>query len=208
VLSNGLKAASELIAACGFNARKSAHVWLCLVSIGLTPYQYVLSERMRCARALLSSLDLSLGDVALAVGFSDASHPNRVFREFAGVTLTAFRREAGSRFPSSCIGYNSRDAWKRVAVRRSTRAQPGFQPSLSPSPCGIRFNGPFGRPQLMSCSLVRLAPRNKHKNLPFAAGFNVARQPEHRIRVLPPGPPGDAPDLAQSPEGANLILRA
>jgi AraC family transcriptional regulator len=56
---------------------------------GLTPYQYVLSERIRRARELLSSPD----DVALAVGLSDASHLNRVFRKFAGVTPTAFRRE-------------------------------------------------------------------------------------------------------------------
>ena len=68
-------------------------------TVGLSPYQYVLSERIRRARALLSGSDLSLGDVALAVGFSDAAHLNRVFRKFAGVTPTAFRREAGSRFP-------------------------------------------------------------------------------------------------------------
>ena len=62
-------------------------------TVGLTPYQYVLSERIRRARELLSSLDLALGDVALAVGFSDASDLNRVFRKFAGVTPTVFRRE-------------------------------------------------------------------------------------------------------------------
>jgi AraC family transcriptional regulator len=62
-------------------------------TVGLTPYQYVLSERIRRARELLSSLDLSLGDVALAVGFSNASDLNRVFRKFAGVTPTVFRRE-------------------------------------------------------------------------------------------------------------------
>jgi AraC family transcriptional regulator len=68
-------------------------------TIGLSPYQYVLSERIRRARALLSKPDLSLRDVAFAVGFSDASHLNRVFRKFVGVTPTAFRRDAGSRFP-------------------------------------------------------------------------------------------------------------
>ncbi|HTO65641.1 MAG TPA: AraC family transcriptional regulator [Bradyrhizobium sp.] len=69
-------------------------------TVGFTPYQYVLSERFRRARALLSSKsDLSLGDVALAAGFSDVSQLNRVFRKFAGVTPTAFRRENSSKFP-------------------------------------------------------------------------------------------------------------
>jgi len=68
-------------------------------TVGLTPYQYVLSERVRRARGLLSNPDISLGDVALSVGFSDASQLNRVFRKFAGVTPTAFRRETGSISP-------------------------------------------------------------------------------------------------------------
>jgi AraC family transcriptional regulator len=68
-------------------------------TVGLTPYQYVLSERIRRARALLSKPDLSLGEVTRAVGFSDASQLNRVFRKFVGVTPTAFRRETGSRLP-------------------------------------------------------------------------------------------------------------
>lgn len=64
-------------------------------SVGRSPYQYVLSERARHARELLSKRDLSIADVALAVGFSDASQLNRVFRKFFGVTPTAFRRENG-----------------------------------------------------------------------------------------------------------------
>ena len=62
-------------------------------TVGLPPYQYVLSERIHRARGLLSNPDLSLGDVALAVGFSDASQLNRVFRKFVGVTPTAYRRD-------------------------------------------------------------------------------------------------------------------
>lgn len=68
-------------------------------TVGLTPYQYVLSERTQRARALLSNPALSLADVALAVGFSDVSQLNRVFQKFTGVTPTAFRRETGSSFP-------------------------------------------------------------------------------------------------------------
>ena len=62
-------------------------------TVGLPPYQYVLSERVRRAKGLLSKPDLSLGDVAIAVGFSDASQLNRVFRKFVGVTPTAYRRD-------------------------------------------------------------------------------------------------------------------
>ena len=67
-------------------------------SVGLPPYQYVLAARISRARGLLSNPDLSLGDVALAVGFSDASQLTRVFRKFVGVTPTTFRREVGSKF--------------------------------------------------------------------------------------------------------------
>jgi len=64
-------------------------------SVGLSPYQYVLSERISVAKELLSQRDRSIADVALAVGFSDASQLSRVFRKLVGVTPTAFRRESG-----------------------------------------------------------------------------------------------------------------
>jgi AraC family transcriptional regulator len=64
-------------------------------SVGLSPYQYVLSERISVAKAMLSKRDLSIADVALAVGFSDASQLNRVFRKLIGVTPTVYRRENG-----------------------------------------------------------------------------------------------------------------
>src|SRR3979490_3100462 len=67
--------------------------------VGLLHYQYVLSERISVAKEMLSKRDLSIADVALAVGFSDASQLNRVFGKFIGVTPTAFRRENGV----SCI---------------------------------------------------------------------------------------------------------
>ncbi|MDI2077983.1 MULTISPECIES: helix-turn-helix transcriptional regulator [Bradyrhizobium] len=65
-------------------------------SVGLSPYQHVQSERIRRARELLSDRNLSLSDVAHAVGFSDASQLNRAFQKLIGVTPTAFRRETGS----------------------------------------------------------------------------------------------------------------
>src|SRR5258708_37181051 len=62
-------------------------------SVGLSPYQYVLCARISVAKEMLSRRDLSIADVALALGFSDASQLNRVFRKLIGVTPTAFRRE-------------------------------------------------------------------------------------------------------------------
>jgi AraC family transcriptional regulator len=64
-------------------------------SVGLSPYQYVLSERISVAKEMLSKRDLSIADVALAVGFSDASQLNRVFRKLIGVTPTVYRSENG-----------------------------------------------------------------------------------------------------------------
>lgn len=66
-------------------------------SVGLSPYQYVLSERISVATRMLSESDLSIADVALAAGFSGAAQLNRVFRKLVGVTPTAFRRENGLR---------------------------------------------------------------------------------------------------------------
>ena len=64
-------------------------------SVGLSPYQYVLSERISVAKEMLSKRDLSIADVALAAGFSNASQLNRVFRKLIGVTPTVYRRENG-----------------------------------------------------------------------------------------------------------------
>jgi AraC family transcriptional regulator len=62
-------------------------------SVGISPYQYVLSERISRARELLLKRDLAIADVALAVGFHDATQLNRAFRKLVGVTPTAFRRD-------------------------------------------------------------------------------------------------------------------
>ncbi len=54
-------------------------------STGLSPHQYVIGRRVQRARELLSKTDLSVGDVASAVGFTHQSHLARHFRRRFGV---------------------------------------------------------------------------------------------------------------------------
>jgi AraC-like DNA-binding protein len=68
-------------------------------SVGLTPKRYSRVLRFqRALRQLAGPGGSSCADVAMAVGYSDQSHFNREFREFGGVTPTAYRH-VSPRFP-------------------------------------------------------------------------------------------------------------
>ena len=60
-------------------------------STGLAPHQYVIQRRVKRARELLSGTDLSVGDVADAVGFTHQSHLARHVRRHFGVPPSALR---------------------------------------------------------------------------------------------------------------------
>lgn len=55
--------------------------------------EYVHRLRVQFACRQLSNPDLTLADLALAAGFSDQSHLNRVFKQLTGTTPGAFRRQ-------------------------------------------------------------------------------------------------------------------
>ncbi|OEC61813.1 helix-turn-helix domain-containing protein [Pseudomonas sp. ENNP23] len=60
-------------------------------SFGLPPHQYVLARRLAHARHLLAHTTLPLGEVALACGFSSASHFSNRFRRALGGTPGEYR---------------------------------------------------------------------------------------------------------------------
>jgi transcriptional regulator GlxA family with amidase domain len=60
-------------------------------SIGTSPYRYVLTRRVECAKRLLRDSLLGVLDIALAVGFSDQSHFSKVFRRSTGMTPGGYR---------------------------------------------------------------------------------------------------------------------
>jgi AraC family transcriptional regulator len=60
-------------------------------SLGVTPRQYVLDQRMERARSLLAGSNLSIAQIGLSVGFDHASHFTRAFRRAIGVPPSIFR---------------------------------------------------------------------------------------------------------------------
>ncbi|KWV58507.1 AraC family transcriptional regulator [Rhizobium altiplani] len=59
---------------------------------GMTPYQWLLNERVSRARVLLRTPDIPLSEVAISCGFADQSHFTRVFTNLVGTTPGSWRR--------------------------------------------------------------------------------------------------------------------
>jgi len=61
---------------------------------GMTPYHYVLLERVELAKRLLRTTALPIAEVALTCGFSHQEHLTRMFGREVGTTPAAYRRAA------------------------------------------------------------------------------------------------------------------
>jgi AraC family transcriptional regulator len=60
---------------------------------GLTPHRYMIHRRVEWAKSLISDTDLTVAEVAAAVGFSNPSHLAHHVRRLLGVSPGALRRE-------------------------------------------------------------------------------------------------------------------
>lgn len=60
-------------------------------AMGISPYQYVIEERVARAKQLLQKKERSLIDIALDCGFASQSHFNKVFRQYVGTTPKAYQ---------------------------------------------------------------------------------------------------------------------
>lgn len=60
-------------------------------SIGLSPHQYVIQQRIERAKQILKSGDRSIIEIALDCGFSSHSHLSKQFRQVTGMTPKAYR---------------------------------------------------------------------------------------------------------------------
>jgi AraC family transcriptional regulator len=62
-------------------------------SMGMTPHQYVIQQRIERARILLRDPSLSISEISLACGFTNQSHFTRLFRKHTGVTPKTYREQ-------------------------------------------------------------------------------------------------------------------
>jgi AraC family transcriptional regulator len=61
-------------------------------SMGLSPINYIVRQRIERAKKLLTETDLPIADIALQAGFSGQSHFTTFFRKLVGLTPRSFRR--------------------------------------------------------------------------------------------------------------------
>lgn len=61
-------------------------------TIGDTPYQFLMRYRVERAKEKLADPSLAMIDIALGCGFSDQPHFSRIFKQFAGLTPSAYRK--------------------------------------------------------------------------------------------------------------------
>jgi len=62
-------------------------------STGLPPHQWLLRQRVKAAKQLMSVRDLPLSEIAISAGFANQSHFTRVFSSVVGVSPAAWRRD-------------------------------------------------------------------------------------------------------------------
>jgi AraC family transcriptional regulator len=60
-------------------------------SLGVSPWEYVIQQRVERAKSLLKNPELSVTEIALSSGFNSHSHFGKYFRRFTGFTPKQYR---------------------------------------------------------------------------------------------------------------------
>ena len=81
---------AELAAAAGLSRMHFAAQFR--AATGCSPHEYLLQQRIECAKAMLSSAGVSLAETALNVGFQTQSHFSTVFKRLTGETPARWQR--------------------------------------------------------------------------------------------------------------------
>lgn len=61
-------------------------------SVGISPYQYLMQQRVERAKQLLDKQSLTISTIAMDCGFANQTHLTKVFRQMTGITPKAYRK--------------------------------------------------------------------------------------------------------------------
>ena len=61
-------------------------------SVGISPYQYLMQQRVERAKQLLEQQSIPISTIALDCGFANQTHLTKVFRQMTGVTPKAYQK--------------------------------------------------------------------------------------------------------------------
>lgn len=82
---------ADLAALIGMSQFHFSHLFK--QSIAITPYQYLLQQRIERAKQLLKQTDQPILEIALQCGFNSHSHLSKQFRQLTGMTPTSYRAD-------------------------------------------------------------------------------------------------------------------
>jgi transcriptional regulator GlxA family with amidase domain len=60
-------------------------------TMGITPHEYLMRQRVELAMSLLAETDMPLSEIAVTAGFVDQSHCSRRFRQRVGMSPRDYR---------------------------------------------------------------------------------------------------------------------
>jgi AraC family transcriptional regulator of adaptative response / DNA-3-methyladenine glycosylase II len=98
---------------------------------GVSPVQYLQTQRLLLAKSLLTDTQLSVTSVAMFAGFGSIRRFNDIFKKHYKLTPNKLRNKGGSMPENSdatlSLGYRPPYAWDKLLSFLSTRAIPGVE---------------------------------------------------------------------------------
>ena len=114
---------ADMAAVTGLSMTHFSHIFK--KSMGKSPHQFVLQQRVQYAKELLVSLNLRMIDIAVASGFKTQQHFARIFRKMCGLSPTEYQRlRLSKRLRDSCVGSCANSTRLRSAM--TTQDYSGF----------------------------------------------------------------------------------